>query len=207
VSRKRGKKPKAAVEAIPDDILAEGSGSVRSATAAQADAIATVEDVVTTADIATTDDVVTADDVVATAVEPASAGGEPKPRPIRTAEETLQQAEDVAAQFNLANALASAGRLPEAIPHYEATVKLQPNFAEAYFHLGNALANTGRASEAVRAFTAALRLRPDSLEARYNLGCVLATIPGRANEARAELETVLRLKPDFAPAAEMLKRL
>jgi segregation and condensation protein B len=66
VSRKRGKKHKAAVEAIPDDILAEGSGPVDRAAS---DAISTVEDVVTTDDIATTEDVVTADDVVATAVQ------------------------------------------------------------------------------------------------------------------------------------------
>jgi len=32
VSRKRGKRPKPAVEAIPDDILAEGSGAVVSVT-------------------------------------------------------------------------------------------------------------------------------------------------------------------------------
>ncbi|HEU4733335.1 MAG TPA: SMC-Scp complex subunit ScpB [Kofleriaceae bacterium] len=67
MSRKRGKKqkPAVAVEAIPDDILAEGSGPVRRVAA---DAITTVEDVVTTTDeIATTEDVVTADDVVATA--------------------------------------------------------------------------------------------------------------------------------------------
>src|SRR5262249_19694478 len=69
VSRKRGKKHKAAVEAVPEDILAEGSGPVRRVGAALGDAIATVEDVVTTDDIATTDDVVTADDVVATAEE------------------------------------------------------------------------------------------------------------------------------------------
>ena len=67
MSRKRGKKQKAAVEAVPDDVLAEGSGPVRSA---EVDAITTVEDVVTTDDIATTDDVVTPDDVVATAGDP-----------------------------------------------------------------------------------------------------------------------------------------
>ena len=69
MSRKRGKKHKAAVEAIPDDILAEGSGPVGRV---GADTIATVEDVVTTDDIATTDDVVTADDVVATTADPDS---------------------------------------------------------------------------------------------------------------------------------------
>ncbi len=67
MKRKRGKKHKAAVAAIPGDILAEGSGPVGRA---EADAIATVEDVVTTDDIATTDDVVTADDVVATPAGP-----------------------------------------------------------------------------------------------------------------------------------------
>jgi segregation and condensation protein B len=62
VSRKRGKQRKAPAEAVPEDVLAEGSGPVKST----ADAITTVEDVVTTDDIATTEDVVTADDVVVT---------------------------------------------------------------------------------------------------------------------------------------------
>ena len=69
MSRKRGKHPKPAVEAIPADILAEGSGAV-GRTSKRKGAVATVEDVVTTDDIATTEDVVTADDVVATAAEP-----------------------------------------------------------------------------------------------------------------------------------------
>lgn len=61
MSRKRGKQRKAAVEAVPEDVLAEGSGSV-----GRVDTISTVEDVVTTDDITTTEDVITADDVVAT---------------------------------------------------------------------------------------------------------------------------------------------
>ena len=48
MSRKRGKKSKAAVEAVPDDILAEGSGPIGRSSAAGAAAVATVEDVVTT---------------------------------------------------------------------------------------------------------------------------------------------------------------
>lgn len=68
MSRKRGKNPKAAIEAVPDDILAEGSGSIGRA---DVGAVTTVEDVVTTTDdIATTEDVVTPDDVVATARDP-----------------------------------------------------------------------------------------------------------------------------------------
>lgn len=68
MKRKRGSKSKRAVQAVPDDILAEGSGPVRRA---DVDAIATVEDVVTTDDIATTEDVVTPDHVVGTAMDPA----------------------------------------------------------------------------------------------------------------------------------------
>ena len=64
MTRKRGKQRKPAVEAVPEDVLAEGSGPVRRV---DTEAITTVEDVVTTDDIATTDDVVTADDIVATA--------------------------------------------------------------------------------------------------------------------------------------------
>src|SRR5215510_5372109 len=67
VSRKRGKQRKAAVEAVPEDVLAEGSGPVNRV---DTSAITTVEDVVTTDDIATTEDVVTADDVVATTTGP-----------------------------------------------------------------------------------------------------------------------------------------
>ena len=74
MSRKRGKKHKAAVEAVPDDVLAEGSGPLRGA---EVDTITTVEDVVTTDDIATTDDVVTPDDVVATPGDPESSEGAP----------------------------------------------------------------------------------------------------------------------------------
>ena len=75
MSRKRGKQRKAPVEAVPEDILAEGSGPMGRI---EQDAIATVEDVVTTDDIATTEDVVTADDVVAT---PGSAGARSEPEP------------------------------------------------------------------------------------------------------------------------------
>ncbi|HEX3476938.1 MAG TPA: SMC-Scp complex subunit ScpB [Kofleriaceae bacterium] len=75
MSRKRGKQRKARVEAVPEDILAEGSGPVHRI---EQDAIATVDDVVTTEDIATTEDVVTADDVVAT---PGSAGARSEPEP------------------------------------------------------------------------------------------------------------------------------
>ena len=105
MSRKRGKKQKAVVAAIPPDILAEGSGPV---------AVATVEDVGTTDDIATTEDVVTADDVVATA------DGEPGPAPapadvvdvpvgIGVAGELRARPSDIVTAAELAEAMEAAG--------------------------------------------------------------------------------------------------
>ncbi|HET9624324.1 MAG TPA: SMC-Scp complex subunit ScpB [Kofleriaceae bacterium] len=68
MSRKRGKHHKPTGDAIPEDILAEGSGQVAN--------VATVEDVATTDDIATTEDVVlTPDDVVAEPAPPAAPSG------------------------------------------------------------------------------------------------------------------------------------
>ncbi|MEO7732802.1 MAG: SMC-Scp complex subunit ScpB, partial [Kofleriaceae bacterium] len=88
MSRKRGKKQKAVVAAIPEDILAEGSGPVA------VDAIGTVEDVATTDDIATTEDVVTADDVVATTEDAAeSATARPHDSDIVTAAELAEAME------------------------------------------------------------------------------------------------------------------
>jgi len=65
------------------------------------------------------------------------------------------------AHYNLANALAKAGRLPEAIPQYEAALHLQPDYAQAHVNLGTALAEAGRLAEALAQYEAALRLRPD----------------------------------------------
>jgi segregation and condensation protein B len=96
VSRKRGKnvvgarpiRPSSpASAAVPDEILADGSGPIRRP---EADAIATVEDVVTTDDIATTEDVVTADDVVATAGRTADPSSATPPPDLRDPEPVVR---------------------------------------------------------------------------------------------------------------------
>ncbi|HEY0194037.1 MAG TPA: hypothetical protein VGC42_23125, partial [Kofleriaceae bacterium] len=60
MSRKRGKHKKGPAEAIPAEILAEGSGPVDVA----AHVVTTVDDVGTADDVATADEVMTPDDVV-----------------------------------------------------------------------------------------------------------------------------------------------
>ena len=75
----------------------------------------------------------------------------------------------MAAHYNLANALAQAGRPEEAVGEFAAAVKLQPNEAALHNELGIALAETGRLPEAIAEFREALRIKPDFDDAKANL--------------------------------------
>ena len=106
------------------------------------------------------------------------------------------------AQNNLGFLLSKApGRMQEAIDHYEAALRLKPDYAQAHANLASALvARPGRLEDAVAHFEEALRLNPGLTEAHYNLACALETIPGRTGEAVAHYEEALRQNPDYAEA-------
>jgi Flp pilus assembly protein TadD len=103
------------------------------------------------------------------------------------------------AHNNLGLALAQAGRLPEAISHYEQALGIQPDFAEAHNNLALALVHLGRLREAIEHWEQAVRIKPDYVEARNNLGLALAQA-GRLPEAISHYEQALRVDPDFAEA-------
>ena len=71
---------------------------------------------------------------------------------------------------HLGEALAEAGRYPDAIRHYEAAIRLQPDLAEAHNNLGSALDRAGQLAGALAEYRRALELRPDYPEAQDNLG-------------------------------------
>ncbi len=74
--------------------------------------------------------------------------------------------------------------------HYEAALKLVPDYAEAYNNLGVALAKAGRQPEAIEHFRNALRLKPAYSEAYANLA--LAYVKTRqSTEAIATAEKAL----------------
>jgi tetratricopeptide (TPR) repeat protein len=106
------------------------------------------------------------------------------------------------AHHDLAYILASQpGGQTEAIAHYEAALRLRPDFAEAHNNLAILLARQpGRQAEALAHYEAALRINPDYAEAHNNLAILLAGQPGRQAEAIAHFEAVLRIKPDNAEA-------
>ncbi len=91
--------------------------------------------------------------------------------------------------------------LAEATEHFQAAVRLKPDFVEAYNNLGNALQRTpGRSTEAIAQYEQALWLRPGMATLHNNLGIVLEKMPGRLNDAIAQYAEAVRLDPDYIEA-------
>jgi tetratricopeptide (TPR) repeat protein len=108
----------------------------------------------------------------------------------------------------LGNALFTAGRPGEALVHYQAAVRVKPDYAQAYYNLGNALGKTpGRLSEAVAPYEEAIRLQPDFLEAHFNLAVAFLKLSVRTGEARQHLEAVLRIQPGNEAALQILDQI
>lgn len=122
--------------------------------------------------------------------------------------------ENYVAEHNLGLAIADQpGRLPEAIAHYQAALRIQPESVEARSDLGSALAKTGRFDQAINQFESALRIAPDCAICRGNLavargqmaeavfddGVALAK-SGQTQKAVNQFQAALRLAPDNAEA-------
>jgi Flp pilus assembly protein TadD len=107
------------------------------------------------------------------------------------------------AQGNLGHALATQGRLEEAVSHYTEAVRIHPGYAEAHNNLGLALARQGKIDEAFPHYVEALRLVPDYFEAHSNLGAALAGQERYADAVRHFSEAV-RIQPDHALARQNL---
>ncbi|MGA2139064.1 MAG: tetratricopeptide repeat protein [Verrucomicrobiia bacterium] len=97
------------------------------------------------------------------------------------------------------DALARAGRVPEAIQFFEKALRLKPDFAEAHCNLGIALERVGRTQEAMEHFEQAVKINPDYVGPHYNLGLALLRL-GRVQEAIGHWKEALRIRPDFAEA-------
>jgi tetratricopeptide (TPR) repeat protein len=124
----------------------------------------------------------------------------------KNSETLFQHALDVTtdnylAEHNLGSYLLATGRLPEAIAHLEAALRIRPESAPARSDLASALAQTpGRLPEAIAQYRAALRLLPDSAVLHHNLASALAKFPDRLPEAIAEYQAALRIDPGYAEA-------
>jgi tetratricopeptide (TPR) repeat protein len=102
--------------------------------------------------------------------------------------------------------LVAKGRTAEAISHYQAALRLYPEYTLAYCRLGEALLDSGRTAEAVDQFQQALRIEPDRFEAHYRLGLV-SVQSGHTAEAVDHFQRALRIAPPSVEAAETHVRL
>jgi protein O-mannosyl-transferase len=106
------------------------------------------------------------------------------------------------AHNQLGNVLVVTGRAAEAIPEYEAAIRLRPDVAEPHLSHGVALfrSDPSQISTAIAEFETALRINPKWAEAHVDLGNALMHVPGRLPDATAEYEAALRFEPDLASA-------
>lgn len=112
--------------------------------------------------------------------------------------------ENALAEHNLGSYLLDMpGRLPEAIAHLQAALRINPDSASAHSDLGTALAKSGRVAEAIPEYQAALRLNPDSAIVHNNFANALQEM-GRVPEAVTEYQLALRLNPDYPDARKNL---
>jgi tetratricopeptide (TPR) repeat protein len=98
------------------------------------------------------------------------------------------------ARTNLGIALATSGRLDEAIEQFEASLVLKPDAPRTSYNLANALAARGRLDEAIGRYRAVLAAEPDSGEAHHNLGLTLGR-KGDLDGAIRHFRAAVRLKP------------
>jgi predicted O-linked N-acetylglucosamine transferase (SPINDLY family) len=102
-------------------------------------------------------------------------------------------------------ALASQGRLEEAIAAFRQAVELDPDDAHLHSNLGNALREFGRPDEALACLETAVRLDPFSVAANQNLGLAFEA-QGRFQEARSCYRKVANLQPQSAEVHAHLGR-
>lgn len=127
-------------------------------------------------------------------------------RKAETLNETLKSADPVALYNNLGTALATAGRLGEALEAFDRALERGRETDRVQFNRAEALRLLGRPDEALTAYDAALRVTPTYIQARWRRGSLLAELR-RIDEAQADLQDVLRRVPDHPEANALLREL
>ncbi len=92
------------------------------------------------------------------------------------------------------------GRLPEAIGHFEAALRINPRDVHAHNDLGLAFTKIpGRLPAAIAEYEAALRIDPRFAPAHNNLAWVLQQ-QGKTDEANTQYARAVALQPDYVTA-------
>jgi tetratricopeptide (TPR) repeat protein len=105
-----------------------------------------------------------------------------------------------AAENNLGGELLDVkGDADGAIPHFEKSLQLKPNYRDAHYNLGQALLRKGKVEAAMPEARAALNLDPNSSDAHGLLGAVLIT-KGMVDDAIVQFSKALEIRPNNSEA-------
>ena len=107
------------------------------------------------------------------------------------------------ALHHLGLASMSAEKLPEAVEHFNAALRLEPGYPQARFARGMAFGLAGELNAAGADFQDAIRLKPDYYQAYFQLGKVLA-LQLKLEAAKTNFLEAVRLRPDYAEAQTLL---
>jgi tetratricopeptide (TPR) repeat protein len=110
------------------------------------------------------------------------------------------------AHYSLGVLASSAGHADEAIDHFSAAVKYQPDYVEAHIALADLDQRTGRVGQSLPHYDAALRINPRATEARWGDAIALTTL-GRYAAARDALVEATKVQPEHPEFALALARL
>ena len=107
------------------------------------------------------------------------------------------------AHNNLGTALASQGKVHEALAHYAESLRINPDNENAHYNIGVALDRQGRVADALAHYAEVLRLNPGNAEAHNNIGALFHQ-QGRIGEAVRHYREAVRRKPDYVHARQNL---
>ncbi len=85
--------------------------------------------------------------------------------------------------------------MDEAITHFQQSLEIKPDYAEAHYNLATVLLQQGRIDEAIAHFQKAVEIKPDHASAHKNLGIAFFQ-QGRMDEAIAHFKKSLEIRPD-----------
>jgi tetratricopeptide (TPR) repeat protein len=110
------------------------------------------------------------------------------------------------AHNNLACILAEQNKIDEAIPHFEASLRLRPNNAQAHGNLGKALTQQHKLPQAEAELRKAIALKPQEPEFHRSLGYALGG-QGKTEEALGQLRQAADLEHGIAGRLELANML
>jgi tetratricopeptide (TPR) repeat protein len=100
---------------------------------------------------------------------------------------------------NLGEALLVQKKYAEAIPEFEAVIRLKPDFDEGYYNLGVALDESGKTAEAEAKYREAIALNPSNARAYLTLADLEKT-KGNIAEAEDLLRHAVAVNPNYSAA-------